>query len=147
MKQRPMKTVLLSRLGLLMTILSGVISGLVLTMVFLNQTREETHTFYAAPVLGVVVDKDMRVLDVEAHGAAARAGLQRGDVIETIEGIPLAVDKARVKQAIVQAKLTQKLTMKIKRGGLDAVLTVLPAPPVFEPGPTPTPVPPDEDYF
>lgn len=105
---------------------------------------------FPAPVLGVTVDASMHVLDVEAGSPAARAGIQRGDILETLENIGLtATDgKAQVKQLIRNAKNGQKLRLTLQRAGKKATLEITLTPrPIHPAQPTPTPVTVPNDYF
>ncbi len=102
---------------------------------------------YPAPVLGVVVDQNLRVVDVEAGSAADQAGIRRGDVIKMLENVPVAApdEAARV---IRQARVGQKLAISVGRDNMEITLEAHLARPVARPGqPTPTPVPADEYYF
>ena len=103
------------------------------------------HTFvlFPEPVLGVTVDQDMQVLDVEANSPAARAGVQPGDILETLDDVDLqALDgKAKGKQLIGNAEFGQHLRLRVQRNGQRAELDVVSAPrPGHANQPTPTPV-------
>jgi predicted metalloprotease with PDZ domain len=98
--------------------------------------------------LGVVVDKDMKVLDVEPGSAAEKAGVQVGDVLDTVEGVSVGKDKDKVKNLIREPKKDKKLKLKLKRADKDMEVDISPAPPVPRPGAaTPTPVFAPQDYF
>ena len=98
--------------------------------------------------LGVVVDKEMKVLGVEPGGAAEKAGVQVGDVLDSVDGISLGKDKDKAKDKIHEPKAGKKLKLKLKRADKDLDLDVSPAPPAPHPGgPTPTPVFAPQDYF
>jgi membrane-associated protease RseP (regulator of RpoE activity) len=107
-----------------------------------------------APVLGVVVDRNLKVIDVESGSAAEKAGVQRGDVLKKLDSTILtspvvAMNTARQK---IQSKPGQKIDVMLQRGGQDILLQVLPAPPVSRgtfdhPAPTPTAVPAHDGYL
>ena len=103
---------------------------------------------YPAAVLGVVVDEKLKVLQVEPDNAAAKAGVQVGDVLDSVDGISLGKDKDKAKDKIHEPKAGKKLKLKLKRADKDLDLDVSPAPPAPHPGgPTPTPVFAPQDYF
>ena len=110
------------------------------------QTNVETLTA-AGLTLGVVVDQNMRVVDVDAGSAAQHIGIQRNDVIESIQGTPLtSAESART--IVGQAKAGQRLAVTIQRGNQRITLNAVMAPAVGHPGQaTPTPVPPSQEYF
>jgi hypothetical protein len=66
---------------------------------------------HAGFVIGIVVNKDMKVLSVESQSGAEKARIQVGDVIESIENIPVAADTARAKTAIGQARADKKFIL------------------------------------
>ena len=97
---------------------------------------------------GVVVDKDMKVLDIEPGSAAEKAGMQVGDVLDTVEGVSIGKDKDKVKGIIREPKKDKKLKLKLKRADKDMVIDISPAPPAARPNAaTPTPVFAPQDYF
>lgn len=55
---------------------------------------------YAAPKLGVVVDEKMVVVDLDAGGPAEKAGIQKGDVLISIDGVAFT-DKEKA-DAVIQ---------------------------------------------
>src|SRR5690554_4638114 len=50
----------------------------------------QTVVDYAVPSLGVVGDADLRVIAVTRHSIARHAGVQRGDILISLEGLPFA---------------------------------------------------------
>lgn len=111
---------------------------------------------FPAPVLGVVIDGDMRVLDIEAASAAATAGVQVGDQLATLDGIPLDSQIQSVKEYIGTARADQAMRLVVRRGADTIELTVMPfsphppRDPRLQPGqivPTTTPVLPPNDYL
>jgi S1-C subfamily serine protease len=101
-----------------------------------------------APVLGIVVDQSMIVLHVEPGSAAEQIGIQRGDLIDAVEGIVVATNREAVRDTIRMAKANQKLHLKIRRSGMELALEVVPSSPAARPNqPTPTPVLLPQDYL
>lgn len=101
-----------------------------------------------APVLGIVVDQNMAVLHVEPGSAAEKIGIQRGDLIEAVEGMVVATNRDTVRQAIRTAKRGQKLLLKVRRAGVEVMFEVVPSSPVARPNQlTPTPVLLPQDYL
>jgi PDZ domain len=109
-----------------------------------------------APVLGVVVDKALTVLSVDTYSAAERAGIHVGDVLDTLDDLPIQGNIGEVKNRIQSAQEDQVLHLKIIRQGTPLNLTVVPFSsqelvyPTPEPGrllPTATPVFPPNDYL
>ncbi len=101
----------------------------------------------AAPALGVVVNQNLEVIDVEAASVAEQVGIQRGDILKTVDNTTLAsaADAARM---IGQADPGQPMTIIFRRGGRDVTLQVVIAGRAAHPGqPTRTPVPPDKQYL
>jgi S1-C subfamily serine protease len=112
---------------------------------------------FPAPSLGVVIDKNMNVLSVDAYSIAERAGVRAGDMLVWIEDVPFSGNREQVKALIAGARPGQALRLRLLRGGQPIELQVVPAPvppPVYPtidpnqpPPPTSTPVPPTYDYL
>jgi len=109
-----------------------------------------------APMLGVVVDPHRRVLSVDVASAAETAGIQPGDQLETLDGIPLDSQIQNVKERIRTAREDQSMRLTAHRGATIIEVIVVPFPahplsgPTVEPGhpaPTATPVAPTDDYL
>jgi S1-C subfamily serine protease len=101
-----------------------------------------------APELGLVVDQRMKVLHVEAGSAAERAGIQRDDVLEAIEGVPVNAPDKAAKQKISGSQPGQKLHIRLQRKGKAMELDAISSPPPSHSGqPTPTPVLAPADYY
>lgn len=98
--------------------------------------------------LGIVVDENMQVLHVEPDWPAAVAGVQVGDVLDSVEGISFAKDKSKAKDVIRESKKNKKLKLKVKRDHKDVDIDIssfqLPSGTNL---PTVTPVWPPQDYF
>jgi hypothetical protein len=111
---------------------------------------------FTAPVLGVVVDKDMKVLHIEAESAAEQAGIQVGDILEMIEDVRFATERRKAKEIIGHNQNQQPLDLKLKRNNQDLVIKVIPTAPTFDSPkyaragqaiPSVTPVIPPDDYL
>ncbi len=105
-----------------------------------------------APVLGVVVDSKMRVLHVEAGGAAEGVGIRAGDVLVSLGGTALTepgAGKSLIWQALRSAPSSSvALPVVLTRNGQPLTVTAQLKPPKRWSGmPTPTAVPYDEYYF
>ncbi|MEA2575199.1 MAG: hypothetical protein QOH93_2497 [Chloroflexia bacterium] len=82
-----------------------------------------------APELGIVVDGNMRVVDLERGGAAELAGILRGDVILRLEGTQLTMP-AQARQTAVDLFISRpgkEITVTINRHGQSIAVKVLPA--------------------
>ena len=78
---------------------------------------------YPAPALGVLVDGNLAVVAVLADGAAERAGVQVGDVLETLNGAPLTrVADWRTEVSRIKVGLDYDLT--VQRAGQSMTLRV-----------------------
>jgi len=118
-----------------------------------RQLITTTYIDYAADVLGVVVDGNMKVLHVEVDSAAAKAGLQEGDVLDTLDDLAFIKDRQKVKDKIhepnfSEPKKVKKFKLKFKRADKMQEVDVSPGPPTAQPVQgTVTPVWDPEDYF
>jgi membrane-associated protease RseP (regulator of RpoE activity) len=96
---------------------------------------------FRAPVLGVVVDDTLQILDVDEGGVAARAGLQRGDVISGL-GDQAPASPAAAKQLFASFQEGATVSIAVRRAGQQRTVPVQVMRPTGRPGaPTPTPVP------
>jgi S1-C subfamily serine protease len=97
--------------------------------------------------LGLVIDTQLRVVDVEPGGAAEGAGIERDDVLLALDGAPLtAPETARL--AVIAASPGQALRLTVRRGADERTIDVISAPPAGRPdSATATPVPPDLLYL
>jgi len=57
---------------------------------------------HAAPLLGVVVDNEMKVVDIDAGGVAEKAGIQRGDILKSLDGVAFNTDGQEIKEVLDQ---------------------------------------------
>jgi S1-C subfamily serine protease len=108
---------------------------------------------YAAPVIGLTLNQDLRVLDVQPGSAAEQAGIQRGDVLAKIgttpleAGIPSATLLGLV-QDLIAAQAHQAVQLTVVRDGQEIAVAVQPTAPNGTPNqPTPTAVPANQVYF
>jgi len=111
--------------------------------------REATRE---APVLGVVVDSKMRVLQVEAGGAAEKVGIRAGDLLVALGGTELtspSTGKSLIGRAALAAQGSPvALPVALTRKGQPLTVTAQLKPPQRRSGmPTPTAVPYDEYYL
>ncbi|HMN15754.1 MAG TPA: hypothetical protein PKD55_25845, partial [Bellilinea sp.] len=49
---------------------------------------EISYASFAGPVLGVITDKDLQVIEIEPGSAAEKAGVQVGDILLDLTWIP-----------------------------------------------------------
>lgn len=112
-----------------------------------TQTQTDVDTLTAEPALGIVVDRNMRVVDIEAGSTAQRIGIQRNDVVTAIQGTQLSSAES-ARRIVRQAKVGQRLSIDIRRGNQSFTLNATMAPEVGHPHQaTPTPVPSNQEYF
>ncbi len=76
-----------------------------------------------AASLGIPANTGALVADVTAGGPSARAGLQQGDVIEAVEGQPVA-SAEELTQRVALAQVGQDVHLKVLRDGRTLNLTV-----------------------
>lgn len=84
---------------------------------------------YPAQVLGVVIDPNGKVLDVEPGSAAEQAGIAGGDVIQKINNLSVTSQRQQVQTAILETKPGRDVMVLLQRNGNDVVLSVKPSPP------------------
>lgn len=137
------------RLPILVAILAGLVA-LAAVLVRSDSHAGDAIGLMPAPVLGVTVDPTMRVVDVERDSAAARAGVQVGDRLNTLDTIRLMQPRAKVraKLYVAAAQHGATLTLTLERDGQPLELDVLVTPFTGAPGHlTPTPVMEPHYYF
>jgi S1-C subfamily serine protease len=125
----------------------------------LTETGPVTTTaiLWPAPQLGVVVDAQMTVIDVDPNSAAQLAGVQKGDVLVAIDGVSFMTANDQAK-AIVWASppegdiayerffsdggewINTARQLEVQRAELPLTLIVIPRPPVRDPNALPTPI-------
>jgi membrane-associated protease RseP (regulator of RpoE activity) len=103
---------------------------------------------HAAPVLGVVVDRGLRVLDVVRGSSAEEIGLRAGDVVTKVGGAAVSTS-ADARRLFQQAKEGDRLSLTVRRGGQDLMLSFVVRGVIYQGGnslpPTATPVPANDD--
>jgi len=116
---------------------------------------------YAAPQLGVIVDEAMKVVDIDPGSGAEKAGVQQGDVLIAIEGVPFAAEKSKAEELIWGSATeadheeynksgiwkAKTLRLQLERNGEAIELEVVPFPPMWDPKAPPTPAYPPLDYL
>ncbi len=138
-------------------VLAGVVFALTLTTLYTPPVAESptwTQVFVQsampAPELGVVVDRNLRVIDVVAGSAAEKAGLHLGDQLQSFDNTPLlqASQATGVVRQTIAGKQGQPLQIRLVRAGQILTLSILPTLPSGRRGqPTPTAVPVDNGYL
>lgn len=136
-------------IALLILLLLLLLAGLLTTC--LGTQNGPTFALYPAPIFGVVVAPNLKVVEVEVDSAAAKAGIQTGDIIESIDNVNVASPQAAM-QAARQVQAKQQASLALKRNGQKVVVRVQPGRtsghgPNAIPGATPTPVPSNYGYF
>lgn len=133
------------------------------------ETLAETEFFtsstiiWANPVLGVVIDEQMTVIDVDAKSAAEVAGILKGDVLISVDGISFMDDKEKIRQLLwaypsdgeaayerLAAGKEWENTphqLQLQRDGQVVDLAIIPRPNLSEVAPTPVPVELPLDYL
>lgn len=134
-----------------------------IVILFLNSCMGASHTLWPAPEMGLVVDEKLNVVDIDAGSPAEKVGIQKGDVLISIGGVPFtekekadaviqefpgeAAYEALAKGEEWQGKLWP---LVLERNGEKIEVTIMPAPPGvwwgLSPLPTPTPMNPEEPF-
>ncbi|MFN8489286.1 MAG: PDZ domain-containing protein [Caldilineaceae bacterium] len=92
-------------------LLSGVICAWLITGCGPKLAGAEPPAIdYAADALGVVVDENMQVLHIEPGRAADQAGVQVGDVLDSVEGVSLLKERGKAKAMIHEPKRLKSST-------------------------------------
>lgn len=108
---------------------------------------------YGSDVIGVVVDEKLQAIHIEVDSPAEKAGLQVGDILESLNDISFATDRQKVKDMIHAPRIGKStpekiLKLKFKRRDQDLEVDVRPGPETVQPVEgTGTPVWPPQDYF
>jgi len=111
-----------------------------------QESRVVTLALSPAPVLGIVVDKDLAVIEIESQSAAELAAIQKGDVLESLENMPFVEGRDAIKELIAAYQGEDKpLHLKLRRDGEALVVEIRPLPFQIQgdeskPQPTVTPV-------
>jgi len=83
--------------------------------------------------LSLTEDHGVLIMGVQANSAAARSGLQVGDIIERIDGQPVAT-ALDVQTAVERAQVGQRLAIEVLRNGESRVISVRPQAMSRQPG-------------
>ncbi len=97
---------------------------------------------YPAPSLGVVVDANFTVVDIQKGSAAEEAGVQIGDILQTLDGNAYS-NPDDWKDPLGGMAEGQKYQITLQRGNATLTLEVTAArqdPDLYSPGITPTPI-------
>jgi len=141
--------------GVLVVVFLGMFAGvafLILTndnFVQSDETtiRYTTQSIGPVPVLGLVVDENLNVVDVEKESAAEKVGVLKGDKITKVSGVNVksGIDAKRMMGGVNEDK---DVALSINRNSEQLNIIVGVGYPPARPGqPTPTAVPPNEIYF
>lgn len=109
--------------------------------------RYTTQSIGPVPVLGLVVDENLNVVDVEKGSAAEKAGVLKGDKITQVSGVNVksGIDAKRMMGGVNKDK---GVALSINRNSEQLNIIVgVGYPPARSGQPTPTAVPPNEIYF
>lgn len=102
---------------------------------------------YGTPVLGIVADTQLQIIDIEPGSVAEQAGLQRGDVIVAL-GQQVTTSPEQLRRAIVALAPQQAVDLTFRREGAEHRVRMMPAAPAPRASSaTPTPVPGNMYYF
>jgi S1-C subfamily serine protease len=117
-----------------------------------NQSESETpyasFSSYPAPVLGVVIDEFGKVINVEPGSAAEEAGITRDDILETVNGVSVNLERENVRRMVRETSSDRFLRVKLNRKGSEIEISVKPTPPTPRTDKAiPTPVSPPFDYL
>ena len=117
-----------------------------------TRSVEVVSASYAAPGLGIVIDEKMQVVNVESGSAAELAGVQIGDLLQSLDGISFATEREKVRYTVATSRtideekgqympLDKPLQLLLIRKGETMTLPITPGG-TGRPGdgPTPTPV-------
>ena len=123
-----------------------------------EKSSVEPYGSYAAPQLGIVFDKTMKVVDVDLGSVAEQAGIQKGDLLISVDDVSFSEEMERVKALVYESPgeeaykelqergvwngITRRL--KLERDGKALEVEITPAPLTWwGSNPTPTAVPTD----
>lgn len=103
----------------------------------------ETFVLVAAAELGIFTDEKLSIILIEPGSAAEKAGLQLGDMLESIEGIPLALaeDRREAKRLYRHNLEGKEMHLTVVRNGERLELPFIPQQPPNRSADTPTTTP------
>ena len=117
-----------------------------------EETRIVDYALFPQPVLGIVIDSEGKILHVEPGSAAEIAGLVSGDILISIDGISVNLERDKVRELIRSNTEEMKMEIQYQRGENVIVTQITPSRQIQQsndqaPKLTPTPVLPPEDYL
>ncbi len=100
-----------------------------------------------APVLGIVVDRNMQIVYVEKGSATEKGGIKKGDILKGLNSKSVTQPNA-AREAFYSLNPSQKSKLVILRDGKEMTLEIRPAKPIARAGQAmPTPAPPEMTSF
>lgn len=140
----------------LLLAVAALVAGIVIAVAlptFVNKWPVETQgqmlvlESEAAPQVGLVVDKNLRVIEIVKGGAADRAGVKKGDTLKSINAQQLTT-AAGAKKVFNRLTASKSVRLTVNRDSKELTLDIIPlVPQGITGGPTPTAVPSDMMYF
>jgi len=117
-----------------------------------DETKVIPYGLTPAPVLGVVIDSNGKILHIESGSAAESFGLLVGDTLISIDGVSIISERDKVRE-LIRAN-TEKTEMELRYQRNDNIVVIQISPsqqPQFsidqEIEATPTPVSPPDEYL
>ena len=92
-----------------------------------NQDQPDSATLstpaasHSAPQLGIVFDRTMKVVDVDWGSVAEKAGIQKGDILLSVDGVAFANELERVKALIYESPGEAAYTELQESGGWQGI--------------------------
>jgi len=117
-----------------------------------EETKIVTFASFPQPVLGIVIDSDGKILYVEPGSASERAGLVSGDILISLDGFSVTLERDKVRELIRSNTEEMKMEIQYQRGENVIPTQITPSQKIQNsddqtPKLTPTPVLPPEDYL
>ena len=117
-----------------------------------EETKIVTFASFPQPVLGIVIDSDGKILYVEPGSASERAGLVSGDILISLDGFSVTLERDKVRELIRSNTEEMKMEIQYQRGENVIVTQITPSQKIQNSDDqtlklTPTPVLPPEDYL
>src|SRR5690606_14185718 len=117
-----------------------------------EETKIVTFASFPQPVLGIVIDSDGKILYVEPGSASERAGLVSGDILISLDGFSVTLERDKVRELIRSNTEEMKMEIQYQRGENVILTQITPSQKIQNsddqtPKLTPTPVLPPEDYL
>ncbi len=117
-----------------------------------EETKVISDFLMPAPVLGVVIDSNGKILHVESGSAAESFGLLVGDALISIDGVSIISERDKVRELIRANTEKTEMVLRYQRDDNIVVIQISPSQqPQFsidqEIKATPTPVLPPDEYL